>query len=100
MTQVYWDADRKSLFVSGLPHAYPPLSLMAARTGDMIAIWSGPVCIASIRYSRVRDRDNAVFASAEEVMAYLETIFSQDPNAPTAEADVGDLTLIFDNRLI
>lgn len=101
MTRIYYDADRRALFISGVVMAFAPKSLSYVRDGALFEIWLGGIKrLVKAPVSELRDGFGAAFANADACAAYLAATFAIDPFAPPPESELPDLTLIFNNGLI
>lgn len=80
MTRVFYDADRRSLFIAGVPTAFAPKSLTFIRTGDVFEIWIGSEKrVLMAPYTGLQDASGANFANADAAAQYLDATFAMDP---------------------
>lgn len=79
--RVFYDPARDSIFITASPIPWPDRSLVAVQSGDLVSIMvaniNAPV-VAPTNYQVYRDRDGNSFASAAEVVQYLQAEFSKD----------------------
>ncbi|WP_407529457.1 hypothetical protein [Methylobacterium oryzisoli] len=73
MIQVFHDADRGAIFVSTQRVAYPSRTLMALRSGDIIAVRLayGDRNVVEAHWAEFARRDGSAFTSADEAYAYV-----------------------------
>lgn len=85
--RIWYDGDRDSIFISTSATVYPDRSLVAYQMGDVLTVRianTGSVVIPPKNYTLFADKDGNAFATAAEVLQYLNAQFQASDRAATS----------------